>query len=150
MTNLEDILEGHRRLWSPSLELGIPVIDEQHRQLVAKLEELLKTIHQGGRYDKVLGLVAYLQRYTYEHFQTEENLMRRCKYPQVEEHIQKHDTFQGNIFKVKEFIRKHPSSQEALKLIESIMVQWYIEHIGRVDQDYAKFMRENDLLKEIK
>ena len=35
------------KLWSPDLELGIPIIDGQHRNLVHHLELLLEEITKG-------------------------------------------------------------------------------------------------------
>ena len=146
----EDTWKPGKQLWSRDLELGIPIIDRQHHQLVNKLGELLTAIHQGKDYEQIRGLVAFLQRYTFEHFQTEESYMHRFRYPQVDEHILTHDAFRNNVLKVKEFVRRQATSPEALQLVESIMLRWFLEHITGMDQEFASFLKKNDLLKNLK
>lgn len=149
METHEESWKPGESLWSSDLKLGIPVIDRQHHQLVNKLEELLTVIHQGKDYKQIRGLAAFLQRYTLEHFQTEEGYMRKFKYPQVAEHTLTHNAFQDSVVKVKEFVQTHPTSQEAIQIVESTMLRWYVEHITSMDQEFARFLRENDLLEEV-
>jgi hemerythrin len=137
-------------LWTPKLDLGIPVIDEQHRQLIAKLEELLLAVQKKGEDAHIRGLALFLQRYSLDHFRTEEDYMFKFDYPKVDEHIICHNVFRGNIIKVKEFVQRHPTSVEALQLIESIMVKWYLEHIQAVDQEFASFLKEKGLVDELR
>jgi len=136
-------------LWTPSLQLHIPVIDEQHRQLINKLEELLLAIHRKGDNAHIRGLALFLQRYSLEHFRTEEDYMFKYEYPGTDQHIITHNAFRENIIRVKEFIQRHPTSLEALQLVESIMVRWYLDHIQGIDQQFASFLRDKGVVGEL-
>ena len=150
MKTQEDPWKPGKRLWSQDLETGVPIIDAQHRQLVNKIEELLTAIHSAGSYDELLGLATFLHRYTFKHFQTEEEYMNRFKYPHLKEHCKTHNDFRDSVIKIKEYVLKNPKSPEALRLVEAVVLHWFVEHISNMDQDFAIFLKENDLLKDMK
>ncbi len=106
-------------------------------------------IHRKGDNVHIRGLALFLQRYSLEHFRTEEEYMFKYEYPGTDEHIRCHNTFRENIIKVKEFIQRHPTSSEALQLVESIMVRWYLDHIQGVDQQFASFLKDQGLVNEL-
>ncbi len=139
-----------KRLWSSDLELGIPIIDRQHQQLVNNIEELFFAIKHNKDYDKIRGLTAFIKRYSIEHFQTEEEYMKKFMYPRVAEHTKKHNDFHQTVLKVEEFVRVQATSPVALQIVESLMLRWYVEHIKSMDQEFAGFLRENNLVKDMK
>ena len=49
-------------MWKESLRIGINVIDEQHKELFLKTEELLKEVHDSGvaHNDKCISTILFL------------------------------------------------------------------------------------------
>jgi hemerythrin-like metal-binding protein len=84
MANLAD----SRRLF----ESGNRVIDQQHRQLLALCNDAALAIAQfatnPGEFFRILNDVADLM---HVHFRTEEDILRKNAYPNLDDHIKKHN-----------------------------------------------------------
>jgi hemerythrin-like metal-binding protein len=79
--------------WTPALETGHPVIDDDHKKLVASLNELDLALKKGAGKDQVVPLIAFLNRYSREHFAREEAHMDRVKCPSAAANKQAHRDF---------------------------------------------------------
>ena len=74
-------------VWNEKNNIGVPIIDEQHRGIVIAINSLYYFINE-RRTNKVLQpTLTILKQYTKLHFMTEEKLMKDANYPAVEEHI---------------------------------------------------------------
>lgn len=60
--------------WNPSFDTGIPIIDEQHRQLVDLLNDLAGQYVHGADAQHALRILDALVDYAAYHFETEEAL----------------------------------------------------------------------------
>ena len=136
----------YRNLWKSSLELGIPLVDGQHRNLVQHLEALFLSVEQGQPEDKVRSCLMFLEKYTQEHFHTEEQFMQKHGYPGVADHLKAHAQFRSNVKKAGLLIMSDPGSEKSLQLLESMLMNWYMEHIQGMDQKYSMFFRTEELL----
>ena len=70
-------------LWKEEYKVGIDKIDEQHRQLFDKIEQLLEIAKSGDKrsnQQKCMEIIDFLVDYTVFHFNTEEALQRERKY----------------------------------------------------------------------
>lgn len=63
--------------WSSKIEVGLPEIDAQHRQLF----ELAATFAGDGEQIRVLKSLAMLTEYVKVHLREEEEMMAACRYP---------------------------------------------------------------------
>jgi hemerythrin-like metal-binding protein len=79
--------------WTPALETGHPVIDDDHKKLVANLNELDAALKKGAGKDQVVPLIAFLNRYAREHFVREEAHMARVRCPAAAANQQAHREF---------------------------------------------------------
>ena len=76
--------------WNQNLSVGVPSIDEQHKALLALLNELSDAT-QAGRGQVVLGKVLKeLADYTVYHFQYEESLFAQTGYSAAADHRKEH------------------------------------------------------------
>src|SRR5450631_2815950 len=92
-------------MWNPGLETGIPLIDEQHRQLLGQFEALLVAIHERRPDDRVPGLLAFLSDYVETHFSTEEDHMRAACYPGYLDHKAIHDDMRAQVARLVDSFR---------------------------------------------
>jgi hemerythrin len=60
--------------WEDNLSIGIPAIDEQHKELFAQFDKLSNVIEVGGKGEEVEELLRYLNEYGVTHFTNEEEL----------------------------------------------------------------------------
>lgn len=67
--------------WSESDNLGIPIIDKQHRELYKMLNELHQAMAQGQGKDAAADVMARLYPFIREHFDEEEKALLQLKSP---------------------------------------------------------------------
>jgi hemerythrin len=124
------------------MEVGVPEIDEQHRELVRRINELGLAMKRGKGRETVADLLAFLSSYVDEHFGMEEGLMRESKYPGIHEHRGLHAAFR------KEFTAKvnaydaDPDERATTLDIHGWMMNWLMNHIMYVDMKLGEFLQE--------
>ena len=76
--------------WDPSLAIGVPEIDEQHRTIFAEAARFDAAVRAGVQGREIQELFDFLSRYAREHFEAEEQLMREVGYPRLASHALEH------------------------------------------------------------
>ena len=81
--------------WDSSYEVGIEIVDKQHRHLVDLTNELYNAcIGERDELDqKFKDVMKELVEYVMVHFRDEEKIMEGIRYPKFKEHKQKHEDF---------------------------------------------------------
>lgn len=126
--------------WTDDFMIGIPEIDMQHRSLINSLNKLIE------KYDanpgEIKEILDFLVDYVLLHFETEETLMEKYNYPDMEEHVKEHRAFTKDINKfMDDFIMLGPSP-EMEKRIEEGLVSWIKNHILNVDKKMGQYLKE--------
>ncbi|MFC1526098.1 bacteriohemerythrin [Candidatus Latescibacterota bacterium] len=137
-------------VWVRQLELGIPLIDGQHRKLVEHLDDLNRAVTAGRPMGEVSQCIDFLLQYTEEHFHTEEQFLAEKHYPGLEDHRKLHQTFRANVAKARRAVETRLEQKQSVDLVRSMVIHWYVEHIKGTDQQYATYLREKGLLKPAK
>ncbi|MGA1794073.1 MAG: bacteriohemerythrin [Thermoplasmatota archaeon] len=126
--------------WDQSLSVGVGLIDEQHRMLISRLDDLSKALEQHQEGALVLKTLDFLSKYTHFHFSEEENKMKESGYPHFEEHHRLHQEF---IDKLKEMERDFDEDGITRALGESVntfLWNWLVNHIREVDTRFGKYL----------
>lgn len=115
--------------WTADLELGIPLIDEQHKELVRLINILDAAPHAADSVvDELLDYVSY-------HFSEEEGLMARAGYVGLSEHAKTHEAF---IAKLCEFdVAARSENPGAGRDLHYFLVSWLMHHIMHTDTLYV-------------
>lgn len=130
-------------VWSKANELGIPIIDEQHRGIVSTINSLFFFM-QGRRGLEVLRpTIAILEQYTRIHFDTEEALMKEAKYPNFDSHVLLHRQLAENTAAMSRVSIREDNADNLLILLK----KWWINHINQQDREYSIYLREHLGLK---
>lgn len=124
--------------WSPELEIGIDVIDGQHRRIVDYINALTDAAGGSDRHvvDRVIG---DLIDYSYSHFAFEEALMEEAGYDALAVHQNTHEAFRRRIDDVK--LRFDGGEDVAVPLAD-LLRTWLLGHIMSDDASYAGLLRE--------
>ena len=125
--------------WNQELEVGIGLIDEQHRWLVDRTNELHEHMQVSEPdHEEIARLLDGLMDYTTNHFIAEEELFQRLDYPEAAAHKSEHDHF---IAQIMELLQRHElgnvSGSEALEFL----MHWLLNHIVKVDRAYVDFFK---------
>ncbi|WP_430459542.1 bacteriohemerythrin [Thalassolituus sp. LLYu03] len=127
--------------WTPDLNLGIDVIDSQHRRIVDYINDLSVAISQES-VDQVFDVMERLRDYTLDHFAFEEQLMEQAGYPLQKSHQLVHRRFEDKVANmVEELTNGRDPFGIARRARNSLMV-WLIQHIRHEDQDYVAVVKK--------
>ena len=138
--------QGTISLWTPDLELGVPIIDGQHKNLILRIQALLAALQSKRTMSALRECVRFLEQYTNEHFHTEERFIAEHGFPDAESHKKTHDHFRDNIAKAGAFIQANPGSEKSLQLVKSLLVNWYVQHIKGIDRKYIEYFRAKGVI----
>lgn len=132
--------------WEEKYELGIPVIDEQHKELIrltSKLSELLTDAVQGDDiFDEMVEIIQAVTAYTVYHFKYEEQLFEKLGYDAKESHIEEHNKLIHEIESLD--LRAVDEDQVTYgKKILKFLITWVFKHISGSDFLYRELFIEN-------
>lgn len=132
---------------SENLLTGNEMIDSQHKELIDKINAVLKSCEQSN--DKVVAVntLDFLEEYTNYHFSAEEQLQREIDYPGFAKHKAQHDAFKQTIADLQDMLQEEegPSPAFVAKVQEKV-VEWLYVHIEGFDRSVAEYknMRDNN------
>jgi hemerythrin-like metal-binding protein len=102
-----------------SYRLGTDDIDEQHHALFDYVENLDAAIASGDRWVVVYQTLVEIEHWAKVHFMVEESLMRICRYPHLEGHIQQHAIFATKVGQIKQQALTKDISREASEFLRT-------------------------------
>jgi len=119
--------------WSSELETGFPAIDDEHKQLVSALNDLLIACDSGGHKTELKKTVNFLVAYTVKHFADEEAFQLQCKYPDYERHKQLHENFKLVATDLAGRLLEEGPTIALIAEVKSTVGDWLIKHIKGED-----------------
>lgn len=133
-------------IWDKKFEIGIPVIDEQHRQLVLLTNDFYKELMNYKKMElpkwepQLIQALKKCTDYVLVHFNAEEKLMQYCNYEHFMEHKKAHNEFTEKVLETaKNF--DNANFTTALNFVK-FLYQWILEHIGYEDKKYVPVLKE--------
>lgn len=124
--------------WKSIYETGIVALDNEHRSLIQEINRLYEAVRDKQGEAVLVDILTMLEKYTVDHFQHEEKLMKEYHYPDLVGHQKIH---QELIDEIQEFKKKNTSGAENLarELLTFLRV-WVLEHILKIDKEYGAFL----------
>lgn len=127
-------------IWNNSLSVGIPEIDQQHKQLIEQLNLLVDAMHANSGKEEIQKIVQFLDIYVGKHFSYEEGCMHRYKCPVASENAAAHSQFINTLKRIKtELNQKGPSLLLAIEVNEQLL-DWFVNHIKKTDRELKPCM----------
>jgi len=140
-------------LWKDKYELGVSLIDTQHKELFRRVESFMQTLRSADSWEKKIPQInetlEFMKGYVVEHFRCEEEYQRSINYPKYEAHKQIHTDMVNYVLKVSEQYACSDYSEALMQQFGGKLLAWLINHVAAEDQliaDYAikKRVDEND------
>lgn len=121
--------------WSNALELGIDLIDSQHKVLLDIMNDLNAQILRGKGKKGCDEALERMHEYTESHFRDEEELMRKSGFPGLKGHKMVHAKFAQRVweFSQTDVVGDQEKSLEVLLLLQN----WLVDHILGPDMLFA-------------
>ncbi len=126
-------------VWNEENELGLPIIDEQHRGIVATINSFHYFIQQGRGLDALRPTLSILEQYTRIHFKTEEALMEQAGFPGFADHVAQHEALMRRTVAI---AREATSNQEP-EIALAFLKDWWLGHINKEDRQYVPHVRKS-------
>ena len=124
--------------WNHELEMGIPVIDNQHKRIVEYINVLADADQTGDNQTTMQALNGLLD-YTATHFQFEEELQEKAGYPFFKAHNKVHAVF---IRRISTFRERAANGENITAELLAMLKVWLSNHIKGDDRDYAEIVIE--------
>jgi len=127
-------------IWDGGLETGLEEIDGQHRVLIDTFNRIAAAVGKGDtNRDELEGILAFLRDCALLHFQTEQELMARHRYPRETEHRRLHSDLVREMEAVLEGF--HRGEKPLTPVTLEYLDEWIVRHIREEDLRLAEFLR---------
>jgi len=130
--------------WSDTFSVGIPLIDDQHKQLFLLINDMFNHVIGDAQTERAY-FKQVIQRavdYVKVHFSTEENIMRQNNFPGYLEHKRAHDAFVVIVVdKVKDF---EAGKKFVLLDFTQFLKEWILTHIAIMDKGYFTYFKQSN------
>jgi len=126
--------------WHDTYSIGVKLVDEQHKKLIALTNELYINCMASNRRssDAFLKAMHEVIDYTDYHFATEEKIMERVKYPDLIYHKKEHIYFTRDVLmKVKGFSQGKVTSSNSFTYF---LRDWVLHHIAVNDKKLGEHL----------
>jgi hemerythrin-like metal-binding protein len=127
--------------WTPGLSVGVEAMDDQHRQLFARLNVLVEAVRSGRGAEEVGQTMEFLDQYVREHFADEEKLLAESAYPGLEIHKRMHSGFTAELAAVRTGLAAPGADrQELANRLHLSLRDWLLRHIRVEDRAYGEYL----------
>ena len=130
--------------WSADFKIGIELIDEQHHELISRINSLYKHILEGAGKEETVRVLLFLKDYVVEHFATEEDYMQAHAYSDYARHKRLHAEFMREFHAIYQQLEREGISSELVMAVNKRLVEWLVAHIYMVDKGIVALCEKND------
>ncbi|WP_191397546.1 bacteriohemerythrin [Flavonifractor sp. An306] len=119
---------------------GNALIDSEHRELFAAVNNLIDACAQGKGRDQIQKTVQFLEDYVAKHFRDEEGLQTKSNYPGYPAHKQFHDGYRRKLAETTQVLTREGPSVKALSDLNGV-VAILVSHIRTEDKRLARHIK---------
>jgi len=134
-------------IWIEKYSVGVKEIDRQHQHFFETVNDVIAmTGQEKVSVEDLLIKITDLNNYAIYHFTTEENLFKHYAYPDAEEHVAAHNTYEEKIDGfMAETEKEGVDTKKIIIEIAEFAGSWLVNHIMKMDQKYTEFMHNNGI-----
>ncbi len=130
--------------WSDRYSVGVAVFDDEHKKLIAIINELYEAVAAGVDKLALQRVSDKLVEYTLMHFRHEETYFDDWGYPHAAAHIAYHTKLRQQVFEYRRKILEEDSKTLALEMLDFLR-DWLSKHIMTEDRRYGAFLHNKGL-----
>lgn len=121
------------------MEIGVPKIDEQHKELVSRLNQVTAMGAESVSKEETQKTIDFLGEYIINHFGDEEALQKQSGYSEYEQHKGLHKIYVENFAKLKEEFTLNGASLKFTLTLNKSLIEWIVHHIKSVDVKFGQY-----------
>lgn len=123
--------------WEEGYNLGIPIIDEQHRAIVSTINTYHYFVTSGKARAALKPTFITLEQYTKIHFTTEANFFDLTEYPEAKSHKELH----VDLAKKMKEVAMEAIQEKDSDIVLQFLRKWWLNHIRIEDAKYASHVK---------
>lgn len=126
-------------VFDKNIELGNELIDSQHKELIDKINDLIKSCEEGNDKEEAMKMLDFLADYTNFHFGAEEKYQEDIQFPGLDMHKKQHVEFVETVGELKKKLEEEGPTDAFVELVNQKVTQWLYGHIKVYDRAVADF-----------
>ena len=124
-----------------NLVTGNKTIDEQHKELISKINDLLDAVETSQGQATAMRMLNFLNDYVVYHFEAEENLQKEVGYPGLADHQKQHESLKQTVADLTEMLTEEEGASPAfVEQLNKKVVEWLYKHIEGYDRSVAEYI----------
>ncbi|HBF37238.1 MAG TPA: hemerythrin [Firmicutes bacterium] len=132
--------------WTEDLAVGVTIIDDQHKELYQRINQLLEACNQSKGREVVGETIKFLEDYVVTHFGQEEEYMQKYNYPDYPKHKGYHTEFIKSFQELKARFDADGPGAHIVIMTNRIVVGWLNSHIRNVDKLLGAYLKDKALV----
>ncbi len=140
-------------LWKDKYELGVPLIDTQHKELFRRVDAFMQTLRSPVSWEekvaKVNETLEFMKTYVVTHFQDEEAYQQKIGYPGLAEHRALHAGMVAYVVEVAAQYEQQGYSERLMQQFGGKLLAWLINHVASEDQQIAAYERSEGVASNV-
>lgn len=124
-------------VWSEVHNVGIEVIDRQHRELVDLVNQLGNALKAGHSRQRLLDALVELIAATRRHFETEERLMAEHGLPHLDVHRRHHRKLLDDVGSLRGDL-----DRRSMALTMRYLQEWLLRHVDTMDKQLGSLLQQ--------
>lgn len=127
--------------WEPAMATNVAAIDNQHKELVRQVNELVEAMKAGKGRQRIGDVLVFLGKYAVDHFGMEESLMKTHAYPGYEKHKAVHEAFKQDFGQLAKEFGVDGQNLTLTIQVQRRVLDWLKAHILQVDKELGAFLK---------
>lgn len=123
--------------WTEKLELGIDLIDNQHKNIFEQINKLSESFGEGSEQEQAYEVLCFIEEYVNKHFSTEEFFFEKHNYKEFANHVKMHRAFSKQLTDYKLSHRRSGMTKLAALEMDEFLTSWWNNHILKIDSKYV-------------
>ncbi len=127
--------------WTQDFSVGVEEIDTQHKELFETINNLDSAMRKGKAKDETNGLIAFLDKYIFFHFGTEEKYMTELGYQRYSQHKIQHIWFIDVFSDIKKKFGTEGPTADVIVRSNNLLIKWFSNHVRTADMTLGVFLK---------
>lgn len=133
--------------WTDDLKIGIDTIDEQHKSIFDKSNEIFN-LGIKSEMDDIEDIFTFLMSYATNHFYEEETVMIENKYDKFMEHRDQHNYFIEEIYRIYQNVINNDLFETSLNELKVLIIDWLANHISSDDKQFIELIKDKPYIMQ--
>jgi hemerythrin-like metal-binding protein len=129
--------------WKDEYSVGVEKLDMQHQQILEIMDKLSYQAASLADSNLISATLTAMLQYARQHFTTEEELMQKYSYPDIEQQKKQHSYFLKRTAELS--ILGMETKEIACIEMAEFLKNWWVIHILKWDMKYKEFFEEKKL-----